>query len=135
MPFAGQAAQVVAFGSTSGRNNPHKLADCGAETFYPEGHGTPLIKGCAAYLICRLIPEPHNQENYDLFLAEAVAAWADERIFRDGHWHFDDVGDDLKTLHYVAGGQFYRIGSGLNVGHSSGGYPKPPFGAVLGCAA
>lgn len=74
----------------------------------------------AAYLICRLIPEPHHQENYDLFLAEAVAAWADARVFRDGHWHFDDVGDDLKTLHYVAGGQFYRIGSGLNVGHSSG---------------
>ena len=120
VPFAAQVAQVVALGSKSGRDNPHKLADCGVETFYPEGHRTPLIKDCAAYLICRLIPEPHNQENYDLVLAEAVAAWADTRVFRDGHWHFDDVGDDLKTLHYVAGGQFYRIGSGLNVGHSSG---------------
>ena len=120
VPFAGQAAQVVALGSTTGRDNPHKLADCGVETFYPEGHDTPLIKGCAAYLICRLIPEPHHQENYDLFLAEAVVvAWADARVFRDGHWRFDNVGDNLKTLHYVAGGQFYCIGSGMNIDHSS----------------
>ncbi len=56
------------------------------------------------------MPEPHNQQTYDLFIGEVIGAWADDRVFRDGHWHFDDAPDDLRTIHHVAGGQFLLIG-------------------------
>lgn len=75
----------------------------------------PLVEDCAAWLICRVIPETHLQEKYDLFIGEVVAAWADSRVFRDGHWHFDDAPEELRTLHYVSGGQFYVTGKGLNI--------------------
>ena len=48
--------------------------------------------------------------------AEVEAAWADDAVFRDGHWRFDEAGDDWRTLHYVSGGQFYAIGRGLDLG-------------------
>lgn len=48
-------------------------------------------------------------------LGEVMGAWAEERVFKDGHWLFDDAQIELKTLHYVAGGQFYVIGEGLKV--------------------
>jgi flavin reductase (DIM6/NTAB) family NADH-FMN oxidoreductase RutF len=72
--------------------------------------GAPLVEGCVAWLECRRIPEPHNEQAYDLFLGEVVAAWADDRVFRDGHWHFADADPSLRTLHHVAGGHFLAIG-------------------------
>lgn len=75
----------------------------------PQTSSKPLLEGCAAWLECRLMPEPHNQNQYDLFIGEVVAAWADERVFSDGHWHFDGH-DQLRTLHHVAGGHFLVIG-------------------------
>ena len=74
-----------------------------------------LVQGCAAWLLCRVIPEPHNQQAYDLFIGEVLAAWADERVFRNGHWEFDTAPDELRTLHYVAGGQFYATGASVTV--------------------
>ena len=65
-----------------------------------------------AWLECRLLPEPHIQERYDLFLGEVVAAWADARVFSDGRWHFEGH-DDLRTLHHVAGGHYLVIGEGV----------------------
>mgnify|MGYP001642061016 CR=1 FL=1 len=50
VPFAAQAEQVIALGSTSGRDNPQKVADCGLAFFHQDGHTTPLIKDCAAFL-------------------------------------------------------------------------------------
>jgi hypothetical protein len=44
-----------------------------------------------------------------------VGAWSDTRVFSDGHWHFEDAAPALRSLHYVAGGQFYAIGQALNV--------------------
>ena len=35
--------------------------------------------------------------------------------FKDGHWHFDEAPQDLSTLHYVAGGQFYATGASVKV--------------------
>lgn len=115
VPVAAQAEVVMALGQ-SYKDNPHKLADNGVELFYLDGADVPLVRGCAAYLLCRLIPEPHNQQAHDLFIGEVLAAYADEAVFRDGRWHFDAADDARRTLHYVAGGQFYLIGKGLNVG-------------------
>ncbi len=72
--------------------------------------GAPLVDGCIAWLECRRIPEPHIEQAYDLFLGEVVAAWADDRVFRDGRWHFDGVDTSLRSLHHIAGGHFFAIG-------------------------
>ena len=60
-----------------------------------------------------LIAEPHNQNAYDLFIGEVIAAWADERVFRDGRWHFETADPSLRSLHHVAGGHYYAIGEAL----------------------
>ena len=110
-----QAAMTVAIGTDSAKTHPDKLQQHGVELFHAPGHATPLVAGCAAWLLCRVIPEPHNQDTYDLFIGEVVAAWADERVFRDGHWEFDTAPDELRTLHYVAGGRFYVTGASVTV--------------------
>jgi flavin reductase (DIM6/NTAB) family NADH-FMN oxidoreductase RutF len=68
-----------------------------------------LLAGCVAWLECKIIPEPHNQRTYDLFIAEVVAAQADERVFKVGRWDFTNH-DDLRTIHHVAGGAFFITG-------------------------
>ena len=80
-----------------------------------QGFELPLVEGCAAWIVFRILPEAHVEKTYDLFIGEAVAAWADERVFRDGHWQFEKAPDDLRTLHYVAGGHFYAIGDAVEV--------------------
>lgn len=116
LPTQAMAALTVAVGTDSAKTHPDKLRQHGVQLFHAPGHTTPLVQGCAAWLVCRLIPEPHNQQAYDLFIGEVVAAWADERVFRDGHWEFDTAPDALRTLHYVAGGQFYATGASVRVG-------------------
>ena len=59
------------------------------EIFYKEEFDVPLIAGCTAWLVCKRIPEPHNEQSYDLFIGEVVAAYADERVFDGGHWLFE----------------------------------------------
>ena len=115
IPFAYQAKTVLAMGSDSRHHNPNKLADNGIELFYQDDFDIPLVAGCSAYILCQVIPEPHNQEAHDLFIGQVLAAYADDRVFRHGHWEFDSVSDDLKNLHYIAGGQFYLTGKGLNI--------------------
>ena len=66
-----------------------------------------------AWLECKVISEPNNEKRYDLFLGEVVAAWADPRAFKDGRWVFED--EDLKTIHYIAGGNFFTTGEAFEV--------------------
>lgn len=119
IPTAAQAELVIAMGE-SRYQNPDKIAN--VDCFYQNGFDVPLVSGCAGWIICKLINEPHNQTEHDLFIGEVLAAWADDRIFENGHWKFDEAPDELKTLHYVAGGQFYRIGQSLTV---SKGFDTP----------
>ena len=70
--------------------------------------GADLIEGCAAWLECRVIPEPHMQERYDLFTADVVAAWADDASFVESTWRFPT--DDDRTLHHLSGGVFVASG-------------------------
>ncbi|MEG0052940.1 MAG: flavin reductase family protein [Comamonas sp.] len=115
LPTVPQAAMTVGIGTDSAVTEPEKLAKHGVPLFDAPGLALPLVAGCAAWLVCKLIPEPHNQQTYDLFIGEVIAAWADERVFRDGHWEFDSAPAELRTLHYVAGGQFFAIGDGVAV--------------------
>lgn len=102
-----------AVGSVSLAEDADKLAHCGVTLFDMAGQALPFVAGCSAWLVCRRIAEPHNEQAYDLFIGEVTAAWADDRVFRDGHWHFEAADPALRSLHYVAGGHFYAIGQAL----------------------
>lgn len=114
VPCRAQAEMVVQVGSSSGRellgkDPDNKFAAFDLPTMPASKVEAPLLAGCVAWLECKVISEPHNQNTYDLFLAEVVAAWADERVFSDGRWHFEGH-DDLRTIHHIAGGNFMAIG-------------------------
>jgi len=111
LPCVQQIEMVKKVGAISGRDLPgtDKFAEYGIETFAAKEISAPLVQGCVGWLECKIISEPHNQNTYDLFIAEVVAAHADERVFSDGRWHFDDH-DALRTVHHIAGGVFFATG-------------------------
>jgi flavin reductase (DIM6/NTAB) family NADH-FMN oxidoreductase RutF len=112
VPCAAQAALVRAAGSESGKNHPDKLERCGIRTSPAPATGAPLVSGCIAQLECRVLPATaHVAGPHDLILAEVVGAWADARVFNHGRWHFENVPNELHSLHHVAGGHFYTIGA------------------------
>jgi flavin reductase (DIM6/NTAB) family NADH-FMN oxidoreductase RutF len=102
---------TVGVGTDSANDVPDKLAMHGVALFTAPGHDLPLVQGCVGWLVCRLLPEPYNQQTYDLFIGQVEGAWADDRVFRQGRWHFDEAPDQLRTIHHVAGGQFVVAGS------------------------
>lgn len=116
LPAKAMAAQVLAVGSNSGRTLD-KFAAFSLATAPASVVAAPLIAGCVAWLECRVIAEPHNQQRYDLFIAEVVAASADSRVFSDGRWHFGD--DELRTVHYLASGQFLTSGGAFQLSASA----------------
>jgi flavin reductase (DIM6/NTAB) family NADH-FMN oxidoreductase RutF len=117
VPARAQAAQVLAVGRQSGREGD-KFADAALRTLdaalLADGQVAAVspallstaLEGCLAWLACRVIPEPHNQQAYDLFIGEVVAAWSDPRAFSQGHWRADAP----PSLHYIAGGAFFETG-------------------------
>ncbi|ELY6345686.1 flavin reductase family protein [Cronobacter muytjensii] len=110
VPTVAQREMTYQLGTLSLHNEPEKLRLAGAELLEMEGVDAPLVAGCSAWLACKLIPEPHNQQQYDLFIGQVTAAWADTRVFREGRWRFEDAPAELRSLHHVAGGHFYAIG-------------------------
>lgn len=113
VPSRELARLTLAVGSESGRDIDKFAAH--RATWTPGEHtGAPLVDGCLGWLECRLIPEPHIQQAYDLFLGEVVGAWADPSVFTDGHWHIREAGK--RSIHYVAGGHFFEIGDPFEVG-------------------
>ncbi|RYY91850.1 MAG: flavin reductase family protein, partial [Comamonadaceae bacterium] len=125
VPVRAQIDVVNALGSVSGADakalaGRDKFDAFGSQSFAGTATDAPLLEGCAAWLECRLLPEPGTQERYDLFLGEVIAAQADPRVFSNGRWHFDGQ-DELRTLHHVAGGHFLLPGEALNA------QPLPPL--------
>jgi flavin reductase (DIM6/NTAB) family NADH-FMN oxidoreductase RutF len=113
LPTRAMASMTTGVGTDSAHTVPDKLARHGVALFTPPGCNVPLVQGCVGWLVCQLIPEPHNQQVYDLFIGEVTAAWADERVFSQGRWHFDGAPDDLRTIHHVAGGHYLVSGEGI----------------------
>ncbi len=74
-----------------------------------------MVADCSAWLLCELIPEPHIQQAHDLFIGKVIAAYADNRVFSQGRWHFEDANEEWRTIHHVAGGHFYSIGKAVSV--------------------
>ncbi|WP_024871527.1 flavin reductase family protein [Tolumonas lignilytica] len=116
IPPVAMAQLTVAVGDCSGR-------ECDKFSHFHLGKldasqlQVPLVDGCIGWLECRLLREPHTQQTYDLLLGEVVAAWADDRVFSHGHWHFPS--DDLRTIHHVAGGHFFQIGDEVSTEHTA----------------
>jgi hypothetical protein len=73
----------------SRKTNSNKLDQ--VELFYQPEFDVPLVAGSAAWLICKVLPETEFQQKYDMFLADVVGAWADDRVFSNGHWLFDNT--------------------------------------------
>jgi len=113
LPGTVLADLTYAVGSKSGRS-VDKFALHGIAAKTGPVLGVPLIEsGCAAWLECRLIREPHTEDAYDTCFAEVVAAAADERIFDSGHWSFRDDNVELQTIHHLGAGNFVRAGGVL----------------------
>ena len=113
LPGAGLVDLTHAVGQVSGRK-VDKLARHKVQTRRGPVLGVPLIEaGCAGWLECRLIREPHTEDAYDTCFAEVVAAAADSRIFVGGHWTFRDDNTELQTIHHLGGGNFVRAGGVL----------------------
>ena len=115
LPSAGIAKETLYLGSVSKFDDADKVTKSGVTLVEVPDSVIPMVEGCVAWAIFKVIPEVHNEKSYDLFIGEAVAAWADSRVFSDGHWHFEKADDLLRTLHYVAGGHFYKIGEAIHV--------------------
>lgn len=113
VPTVAQLALTQAVGTHSLNDDADKLAHAGVQLFEQAGHDLPFVTGCSAWLACRLLPEPHNQQGYDLFIGEVIEAWADSRVFREGRWLFEQADPAWRSLHHVAGGHFYAIGDAL----------------------
>jgi flavin reductase (DIM6/NTAB) family NADH-FMN oxidoreductase RutF len=111
LPTQAQAALTSALGGVSGRavDKEAKLGLRYLDADPAAAKSPPRVAGCAGWLQCRVIREPHIEQTYDLFLGEVLAAWADPRVFSDGRWHFEGH-DDLRTLHHVAGGAYFTPG-------------------------
>ncbi len=116
VPTVAQLNLTHQVGTRSLFREPDKLVQSGVNLFEIDGYDLPFVAGCSAWLACKLIPEPHNQETYDLFIGEVVGAWADTRVFKEGHWDFEGAGPGWRSLHYIAGGHFYAIGEAFSQG-------------------
>lgn len=114
VPCVAMKDQVMAAGGLSGKEHTDKLARCQISTQPAPLTGVPLVDGCTAQLECRVLPATaHVAGPHDLILAEVVGAWADERVFSQGRWHFEDAAPELRSLHHVAGGHFYATGEAI----------------------
>lgn len=118
IPTVQQMETVLYVGEHSKNTMPNKLANL--DLFYQPECDIPLVVGSAGYLLCQVIPNPQQEQNFDSFMGEIVAAWADDRVFDGKHWLFDTAPDELRAVHYVAGGQFYATGKGTKFDHGPG---------------
>ncbi len=111
VPTAAMVDKVYALGRVSGRD-VDKFRAYGIATMPSTKVVAPLIEGCVAWLECRRIASPDTEAKYDLFLADVLAAWADDALYRDGEWRFADA--STRTVHHMNKGAFLLIGDRLD---------------------
>jgi flavin reductase (DIM6/NTAB) family NADH-FMN oxidoreductase RutF len=110
LPGTALADATYAAGSRSGREGD-KFELLGLRPLSGPVLGVPVLEdGCAAWMECRLIPEPHAQQAYDTCFADVVSAAADPALFREGHWDFRADNAGLQTIHHLGAGLFVRAG-------------------------
>lgn len=106
IPPASMLDAVYAAGETSGREGD-KWARIGLTPVHASRVAAPLVEGCLGWLECKVV-DRSLAERFDLLVCEAVAAWADDEVFRDGEWRFGD--GDRRSVHHVAAGRFFVTG-------------------------
>ena len=106
-PTVSIVEQVMKLGSISKNDDPNKLENSKVELIEEPGFSMPLVKGFAAYLEYEVIPDDNQ---YEMVFGKCVKVVSDKRVYRDNHWIFDEAPEELRTLHYVAGGHFFAIG-------------------------
>jgi flavin reductase (DIM6/NTAB) family NADH-FMN oxidoreductase RutF len=111
-PTSAQAELTYAVGSCCGRD-VDKFAAFAIDAEPGTTVGAPLVRGCAAWLECRVVPEPATQDRYDLFVLECTAAFADATLWLEGEWHFAAGGP--RTIHHLKGGVFFATGERIAV--------------------
>lgn len=113
LPTVGMAEATYRSGKLEGRTHD-KIEALGLTASPASQVQAPLIEGCVAWLECRVREEPEVRERYDLVIADVVAAWADDDVFRDGEWHFEEH-PAKRTLHHLAKGTFLATGERIDV--------------------
>ncbi len=115
LPTLSIVRETLYLGSVSKNDEADKIEKSGAKIDKIDGFDIPYVEGCAAVVVFKVIPQAHNEKTYDLFIGEAVAAWADPNVFSEGHWHFEEGNDSNRPLHYVAGGHFITSGNAYDI--------------------
>jgi len=110
VPPASMLNTVYGVGKVSGKE-VDKFARFKLTTEHSARVGTPLVSGCVAWLECKVEPLNEARQRYDVIFAEVLAAWADDRVFIGGDWHFADPAN--RTLHHVSRGSFFTTGERL----------------------
>lgn len=111
LPLRAIAEQTLAVGSNSGKDLD-KFAAFNLNTFPSQKIAAPMIEECAAWLECKVIPDASDR--YDIVIAEVIAAYSNAEVYTDNRWHFGDNPLN-RTMHYVAGGQFFATGESFKV--------------------
>lgn len=116
IPNFKQLKMTHQLGTTTLHNDHEKLKKAGVEIFYQQDYlHYPLVNGCNGWILCKVISNEEQHQQHDLFIGEVIAAYADDRIFKDGHWQFKTASKEWYSLHYMAGGTFYLIGEEVKV--------------------
>jgi flavin reductase (DIM6/NTAB) family NADH-FMN oxidoreductase RutF len=113
VPDRSMAAAAFAVGDCSGKDI-NKFKQWSLATFPARKISAPLLEGCIAWLECKVLPERHIQDRYDLFIGEVLAAWAESTVFSEGHWHFPP--GHPRSIHHIAGGTFFETGDEFKAG-------------------
>lgn len=111
IPPKSMADHALSAGSYSGKD-VDKFAQLQLQTQAAKTIQAPVINNCLAVLECRVIPEHHNQQIHDLFIAHVTAAWANPQVFSKNRWHIKE--EQQKSIHYQAGGTFFSIGESFD---------------------
>ncbi|MDO5532844.1 flavin reductase family protein [Sutterella sp.] len=115
VPTAAIAGPALKLGFIGLAKDPEKLAHCRAEIFRAAGYDVPLVAGSAAWAVFDLVDEPEMAGKHDILIGDCVAAWADPRIYENGHWKLAGLPTAMKPLHYWEGMNFYVPGEAVTV--------------------
>ncbi|MFO0594881.1 MAG: flavin reductase family protein [Myxococcaceae bacterium] len=112
LPTRALLDETWAVGTWSGHDGD-KFERLGLKTAAASKVQAPLLEGCVAWLEGKVLPQPQLEKDFDLFLVEVIAAWADDAVWRDGAFHFDGAPDALRTLHHTTRGRFFVTGAAV----------------------
>lgn len=104
-------------GNLSGRE-VDKLSQLGMRTEQGSKVAAPLIESCVGWLECVLVRDDSLQKKHGILIAEVVAAWVDDEVYRDGKWMFKTPG--RRTFHHLSGSTFFATGDRLEAGARKG---------------